>query len=213
MFRVCLLVLFVLVAPVFQGCGALGFFKGDSKEGVKETEAGKEQVAKEVTRLRMENINLKKKVDILKKENEEIRKENLREIAKVEVKSGALNEELMKLREENQKIVNENRLLKERLQRFTQKKDLRELKIKVLSGDGNLSSAKRMAKRLMGMDYEIRLIGFAPRSNFKKNTVYFAPKFEKEGRSLVSSLGANTVLKPLTWSSIFDLIVVTVKNP
>lgn len=213
MFRVCLLVLFVLVAPVFQGCGALGFFKGDSKEGVKETEAGKEQVAKEVTRLRMENINLKKKVDILKKENEEIRKENLREIAKVEVKSGALNEELMKLREENQKIVNENRLLKERLQRFTQKKDLRELKIKVLSGDGNFSSAKRMAKRLMGMDYEIRLIGFAPRSNFKKNTVYFAPKFEKEGRSLVSSLGANTVLKPLTWSSIFDLIVVTVKNP
>jgi DNA mismatch repair ATPase MutS len=201
------------VAPVFQGCGALGFFKGDSKEGVKETEAGKEQVAKEVTRLRMENINLKKKVDILKKKNEEIRKENLREIAKVEVKSGALNEELMKLREENQKIVNENRLLKERLQRFTQKKDLRELKIKVLSGDGNLSSAKRMAKRLMGMDYEIRLIGFAPRSNFKKNTVYFAPKFEKEGRSLVSSLGANTVLKPLTWSSIFDLIVVTVKNP
>ena len=213
MFRVCLWVLFLVVVPAFQGCGALEFFQGDSEEGAKETASSKEQVSKEITRLKNENIDLKKKVDALKKENEGTRENTLNEIAKAEGKRGVLKEELKNLREENRKIENENRRLKERLEKFEQKGDLRALKIKVLSGDGSLDSAKRMSKRLIGMDYEVRLIGFAPRSNFKKNTVYFAPKFEKEGRALVSHLGADTALKPLTWSSVFDLIVVAVKNP
>ena len=213
MFRACLWVLFLVVVPAFQGCGALEFFQGDSEERAKETASSKEQVSKEITRLKSENIDLKKKVDALKKENEGIRENTLNEIAKAEGKSGVLKEELKNLREQNRKIENENRRLKERLEKFKQKGDLRALKIKVLSGDGSLDSAKRMSKRLIGMDYEVRLIGFAPRSNFKKNTVYFAPKFEKEGRALVSHLGADTALKPLTWSSVFDLIVVAVKNP
>jgi len=201
------------VVPAFQGCGALDFFQGDSEEGAKETASSKEQVSKEITRLKNENIDLKQKVDALKKENEGIRENTLNEISKAEGKSGVLKEELKNLREENRKIENENKRLKKRLEKFTQKRDLRALKIKVLSGDGSLDSAKLMSKRLIGMDYEVRLIGFAPRSNFKKNTVYFAPKFEKEGRTLVSHLGADTALKPLTWSSVFDLIVVAVKNP
>jgi hypothetical protein len=213
MSRVALFIFIVVVVPVLQGCGVLGFFKGDSKEEAKETRPKTEQVADEVTRLRIENINQKREIDALKKENEEIREWNLKEIAKAEDKSRVENEELKKLREENQRIVSENRLLKERLQRLEQKKEVRELKVKVLSGDGNLDSAKQMAKRLMGMNYEIRMIDYAPRSDFKKDTVYFASKSEKEGKSLKSALGANTVLKPLSWSSIFDLIVVTGKTP
>lgn len=213
MFRVCLLVLFVFVGSFFQGCGALEFFKGDSREESKETRAGKEEVTNEVARLNIENRDLKKEIDILKKENEEIRENNRTEIAKAEGKRAALNKELRNLREQNQKTTNNSKLPKEKLQKFEQKKNLRELKIKVLSGDGNLRSAKQMAKRLTGMGYKIRRIAYAPRSNFKKTSVYFSPKFENEGRRLVSSLGANTVLKPLTWSSIFDLVVVTAKNP
>ncbi len=213
MFRIPLFIFIVVVAPVLQGCGVLGFFKGDSREEAMETKPKTEQVADVTTRLRIENINLKREIDALKKENEEIKERNLRETAKVEEKSGLQNEELRKLREENQRIASENRVLKERLERLEQKKEVRELKVKVLSGDGNLDSAKQMAKRLIGMNYEIRMIDYAPRSDFKKDTVYFAPKAEKEGKSLRSALGANTVLKPLTWSSIFDLIVVTGKGP
>ncbi len=211
MVRVYFLVLFVLVAPVFQGCGILGSSKGESTGVAEGGEPGKGQVSQKVARLRLENVSLKKEIEILKRENEKVRKENLKEIAKVQGESRDLNEQLKNLREENQRITDENRLLKERLEGTRQKKDLRKLKIKVLSGDGNLSSAKQMAKRLIRMDYEIGVIGYAPRSNFKKNTVYFAPRSEKEGRNLVSSLGGNTILKPLTWPSVFDLIVVTAK--
>lgn len=212
MFRAYLLVLFLLVTPLFQGCGVLGFLKGSPKEEAKEAEVTKDEVSMEVTRLRIENLKLKKEVDILRNKTEEMGEENKKLIAKVEGKDEALNGQLRRLREENQRIIGENRLLKEKIQGLQQKKTLRKLKIKVLSGDGNLSSAKRMAKRLMGMDYEIRRIDYAPRSNFVRNTVYFAPEFRNEGRRLVSGLGPKTVLKPLTWPSIFDLIVVTGKN-
>ena len=212
MYRIYFLILLVFAAPVFQGCGILGFFKGDSSARDKEIEATQKQVPKEVMRLTTENTSLKKEIDTLKKNNEKVRNNNLREIAKVEDERKVLDDELKKLREENQKISRENKLLEERLKKIQQKEDLRGLKIKVLSGDWNVTSVNRMAKRLMDLDYKIGRIGFAPRSNFKRNTVYFAPKFEKEGSNLVSSLGANTVLKPLTWSSIFDLIIVTGKN-
>lgn len=86
------------------------------------------------------------------------------------------------------------------------------LKLKVLSGDGDLNSAKRMAKKLGNMGYKIRLIDRAPQSNFLRNTVYFALGFQDEAKRLVSSLGDNTILKPLSWFSIFDIIVVTGKN-
>ena len=91
-------------------------------------------------------------------------------------------------------------------------KDIRKLEIKVLSGDGDLNSAKEMANKLTMLGYKVRLIHHAPRSTFLRNTVFFAPEFENEGKRLVSELGNNTRLKPLTWHSIFDLVVVTGRN-
>jgi len=90
--------------------------------------------------------------------------------------------------------------------------DMRKTKIKVLSGDGNLDSAKEMAKKLRNMGYKTEFIDNAPRSNFRRNTVFFAPKFQYEAKRLVSSLGCNTIVSPLSWYSIFDLIIVTGKN-
>jgi hypothetical protein len=91
--------------------------------------------------------------------------------------------------------------------------DKQELRVKVLSGDGDLSSAREMAEKLTHMGYKIRLIHYAPRSNFSRNTVYFAAKFENEAERLVRSLGGNAISKPITWFSIFDLIVVTGRSP
>ena len=87
-------------------------------------------------------------------------------------------------------------------------KDIRKLKIKVLTGDGNLNSAKEMAKRLRGLGYNIKLIDRAPRSNFTTSTVYYAPDAKNEAERLMSSLDGNLILKPISWSSIFDIIVV-----
>ena len=90
--------------------------------------------------------------------------------------------------------------------------DIQKLEIKVLSGDGNINSAKEMAKRLGNMGYKIKLFHYAPRSDFSQNTVYSTPKFRKEAKRLVDRLGGSTIFKDLSWPSAFDLIVVTGKN-
>ena len=70
-----------------------------------------------------------------------------------------------------------------------------------------------MAEKLKKMGYSINSIGYAPRSNFLRNTVYFAPEFKDEAEQLVVSLGGNRKSKPLNWPSVFDLIIVTGESP
>jgi len=91
--------------------------------------------------------------------------------------------------------------------------DIQKLRVRVLSGDGDLSSSKEMAKKLRNMGYKISLIDYAPRSNFSQNTVYFAAKFQNGAKRLVLSRAGGAICKPITRSSIFDLIIVTGKNP
>ena len=92
------------------------------------------------------------------------------------------------------------------------KKYIQKLKIKVLSRDSK-NSAERMVKRLNEIGYDIKSVSYAPQSKFSRNTVYFVPEFKDEAEQLVVSLGGNTTFKPLNWPSVFDLIIVTEKNP
>ncbi len=82
-------------------------------------------------------------------------------------------------------------------------------KIKVLAGDGNIASARILSKRLGKMGYPVKLIDKAPRSDFKVNTIFFAPGYQTAAANLAKQLGRGTVSKPLTWQSIFNLIIVT----
>jgi len=135
-----------------------------------------------------------------------------------------LNEQIDKLEQEKKTIKDEKQVLAEKLAKLQleyetlsskheSEEDMEKLKVKVLSGDGDLSSAKEMAKKLRNMGYKITSIHYAPRSNFSRNTVYFAANFQNEARRLLLSLGGSATSKPITWSSIFDLIVVTGKSP
>ena len=83
----------------------------------------------------------------------------------------------------------------------------------MLSGDGDINSAEAMANELENLGYKIYYKDMAPRSNFSQNTVFFAPEFENEGKRLADSLGGQAVLKPLSWPSMFDIIIVTGKKP
>jgi hypothetical protein len=91
-------------------------------------------------------------------------------------------------------------------------KYIQKLKIKVLSRDSK-NSAEKMAKKLNEIGYDIKSISYAPRSKFLRNTVYFVPEFKDEAEQLAVSLGGKTTFKPLNWPSVFDLIIVTGKNP
>jgi hypothetical protein len=86
---------------------------------------------------------------------------------------------------------------------------LKSIRMKVLSGEGKIDSAKRMAKRLTAMGYKVESVAMAENADYPANTVYFTEKYKKEAKTLASRLGKNTIVKPLTWKSVFSIIVVT----
>ena len=85
--------------------------------------------------------------------------------------------------------------------------------IKVLSGDGDINSARAMANELKNLGYKVDHIEMAPRSSSTQNIVFYALNFQNEARRLADSLSGKPVLKPISWPSIFDIIVVTGKKP
>jgi cell division protein FtsB len=232
MFRIYLVLFILHLGLIFQGCSALEYLDGSSKEKIKGLEATQEEMSNETEKLKIENANLKQQINLLSEENNAVRVETASKLEKMTDENKLLQSQLKKLREENQKISKENKNLYKNVadlrlnyKIFPSKmsspqdivpvsgKDIKKFKIKVLTGDGDYTSAKKMEKRLRDMGYEIQLIDKSPRSNFIHNTVYFAPKFQSEAKQLASRLGSNTIFKPLTWSSVFDLIVVTGSNP
>ncbi len=86
---------------------------------------------------------------------------------------------------------------------------LKSIRMKVLSGEGKIDSAKRMAKRLTALGYKVESVGMAESADYPANTVYFTAKYKKEAKTLASRLGKETIVKPLTWKSVFSVIVVT----
>jgi len=224
MFRAYLIILILHLGLIFQGCVALEYLDGSSEEEIKRFKMTKEEMRDEMERLKIENAKLQEQINTPREENQRIKDENEKKMASMIDQNERLNEEIDKLKKDRQKISDENQVLTEKLNKpelkyttassksYELKKDIRKSKIKVLSGDGNLNSARKMAKNLRNMGYKIKLIHYASRSSFLRNTVYFAPKFQKEAKRLVLSLGDNAISKPLTWPSVFDLIVVTGKN-
>jgi phenylalanyl-tRNA synthetase alpha subunit len=87
---------------------------------------------------------------------------------------------------------------------------LKNLKVKVLSGNGKLPTARQMSKILIKMGYRVADIGTASRTDYTVNTIYFAPDYKTEAQRLAARLGGKTIAKPLTWSSVFHIIVVAV---
>jgi seryl-tRNA synthetase len=224
MSRTYLIILILHLGFVFQGCAPLEYVDGSPKEETERFKMAKVEMWDEMERLKTENVDLQSQINALSEENQRIRDENEKEMAGMRDENEALNEQINRLKEESQRASEENQVLANKLTDLQEeskttssesdelKRDIGKLKIKVLSGDGNLHSAKDMAKSLMKMGYKIGAILYAPRADFSQNTVYFAPEFQEDAKQLLPGLGSNAISKPLTWPSIFDLIVVTGKT-
>jgi hypothetical protein len=85
----------------------------------------------------------------------------------------------------------------------------KELRIKVLAGSGGLSAARKMSQTLKDLGYKVERLDRASTTHFRNDTVYHAKDSEKEAKELAGRLGKETVVKPLTWPSVFDIIVLT----
>jgi hypothetical protein len=83
-------------------------------------------------------------------------------------------------------------------------------RIKVLSGTGDRHSATAMAAELKGLGYHVVRVGKAQKNDYKINTIYYATGFQSEAERLAKEI--NGEIKILSWKSAFDMIVVTGKS-
>jgi hypothetical protein len=118
--------------------------------------------------------------------------------------------------EKSKQIQEPQHVKKEALKKITSEKpsvqrkeiDIKTLKIKILSGNGKLSTARDMSEKLEGMGYKVEDVGISPRADFKKNMIYYAAGYQKDAERLAARLGNKSISKPLNWSSVFHIIVV-----
>jgi regulator of replication initiation timing len=166
--------------------------------------------------------DLQAQINTLRMENQSLKEEYDGKLEQLKVTNENLTAQIRHLIEEKQRLSSENQEMMARLDRLEQKtgkgkppaksavtEENRDIKIKVLSGNGDIGSAKKMARRLEEMGYQVSQVDFATRSNFEKDTVFFSKSAEEEAKRLVSSLGSNTTMREITWSSSYEIIVVT----
>jgi outer membrane protein len=96
---------------------------------------------------------------------------------------------------------------------FSFASDKKDLRIKVLAGNGDLNSAEKIADHLKSLGYAINPVDHALRSDFSSTMIFFAKTFVDSAQTLALDLNLeNSAVKPLSWPSPFDLIVVTGMN-
>jgi hypothetical protein len=137
-------------------------------------------------------------------EEEEQRATAAKETGSAQVKKGALTED---------KSVAAPKQIARKEPAETQSPRQKNLTIKVLSGDGDIASAKNLSNRLGKMGYRVKLIDKAPRSDFNGTVVYYGNEHRASAETMAKRLGGGTATRPLTWSSAFDIIVVTGRRP
>lgn len=207
----------VIACVFFFGCSTMQYLDGSSSEDMEQFRASKGELWNEVKKLKQDNeasrnvirekqgeinrlsaqmANLKEGVEAAKKETEDLKKE------------------IQKIEEAKQidvvKSESEDKQAKDQTAPVTEKRiDAKLLKIKVLSGNGKISSAKALSAKLTELGYRVENVGMAPRSDFKTNTVYYAPEYQNEAKHMAAQLGSDAMCRPLTWSSAFHIIVVS----
>ena len=171
-------------------------------KAVAELDQKNKEIAAQNEKLQAENNDLKKqaavKDDLLQKKSEEI--------AKQDAKQAEMVNELDRMKAQ---FAKSKEVAIEESPAAKKQAGLKSIRITVLSGDGKIESAKQMAKRITSMGYKVESVGMADNSDYPASTVYFAPKYNKEAKTLAKKMGKETITKPLSWKSVFNIIVVT----
>jgi predicted RNase H-like nuclease (RuvC/YqgF family) len=171
-------------------------------KNVAELDQKNKEIAAQIERLQAENNDLKKQIAV----KDALLQKNTEEIAKQEAKQAEMVNEMDRMKAQ---LAISREVTIEESPAAKKQAGLKSLRIKVLSGDGKIDSARQMAKRISSMGYEVGSVEIADHSDYPVIIVYFAPKYKKEAKTLAAKLGKETAVKPLYWKSVFNLIVVT----
>ena len=221
------LALIMIFCLILSGCATMRYVNATSDEDKKKFKASKDDLWDEVKRLKQENeacqhalrekqtevdqlrvqlLNLtKRNVEARKAEPLSTSKTTPKKTAPAVAEDTSLKDQRDSLKEIAIPVEKKAPLQTAALDQGIK---LKGLKLKVLSGDGKISSAKAMSERLMKLGYKVEDTGLAHRSNFAVTTVYYAPDYKREAQRLAVQLGGGAVFTPLSWSSVFHLIVV-----
>ncbi len=216
----CLVSLALFAACLTAGCAASRSSGGGPDQEAATLRSSQAELLREVEGLREGNKVLQETVDrhqarILQLEEKERADQQALDdsrsrIAGLETEKSGLLEENQRLRDAAAvpSVIKEVTLVEPKKSEQAPAPAARPLRIKVLAGAGGLPAARKMSKTLHDLGYKVERMDQAAAGRFENDTVYYAKDSQKEARDLAVRIGPETIVKPLTWPSVFDVIVV-----
>ena len=224
-----------LLLFILPSCGTIKALDLGTEEKIEHTETSKQIGQTEIFYLRKEISELSEKLknESLKKKELQSINEQLRNkirilssttMKKVEVKNHPKIEQPRKkpsVKKTIQKIQKPQRDLKVGINQILAKKQTTVksdndkkskspfVRIKVLSGTGSLDSAKVLSKKVQNYGLDVEVIDLASRENFQETTVYYAPNYDGVAAELAGELGEHSIVKAISWNSVYDIIIVS----
>jgi len=203
--------IFACCLVFLQGCSYFDTWNYGGSKPKDQPKMSKEEMRNEIQRLKEDNQKLRGQVNRHEKQTK--KSKQLGALAgKLKKESKQAQAEKSDLEMKLSRLEEENKALESKLTDLEMRKDPSKINISVLSGDGEIKSALETSSLLRQLGYQVKRVGLAPRPSFKKNTVFYTESYKPAADELVKILGKQARSKPLTWSSVYDIIVVTGKR-
>jgi predicted small secreted protein len=204
--------LVVILCVTLSGCAAMRNWNGSLDRDIQklkdDNEAYKLSVQEkdgQIDKLNKQLSGLSREIEVLKAESQQAPIVMQKAIPKAESTDAALKEQVGALRDKTASVEEKAAARTAVVEKGTGPKALR---LKVLGGNGKISSAQAMAKKLKMLGYRVEDTGLASRTNYRVHTVYYAPGYKSQAQRIAVQLGRGAVSAPLTWPSVFNVIVV-----
>ncbi len=90
-----------------------------------------------------------------------------------------------------------------------ERQDPRAVRVKVTSRDNGAGPAQEVAGVLREKGYLVEVVGMASSKGYGGYEVIYSEGFADAARAIAREIGHGARTRPLTWSSVYDVIVVT----
>ncbi len=156
----------------------------------------------------------RRRIETEQRAQQQIKEEGEKREQEFSQERSQMQDEIGNLKQQIASLSMENKGLKETqkqgaLQNVALSVSIQKSKIKVLSGSGSILSALDMVKKLEAMGYKVATTDMAPTTEFPKDKVFYSKGNAALAKHLAGQISGNAVAAPLTWNSIYDIIVVT----